>query len=193
DEAGLHLLGVLTAVECRHRLVDAELADDSRLLRDQRLNGAVPQRLDLIRAGVEADDLHLAALTGLLHTGGGTLGGEEVRGEDADQVGVLLQLGADELCYGRWVVVAVLHADVGELAVGLDRVLESLGARVGRRDARIYTHDHDLAASGCNCLMASNAALPPPSLSLAIADTAYDGSFVVVSTSTTLIPAAAAC
>ena len=35
-----------------------------------------------------------------------------------------------------------------------------------------------LPPSGCNCLMASKAALPPPSLSLAIADTAYDGSFV---------------
>jgi hypothetical protein len=30
---------------------------------------------------------------------------------------------------GRRIVVAVLHADVGELAVGLDRVLEALRAR----------------------------------------------------------------
>ena len=50
-----------------------------------------------------------------------------------------------------------------------------------------------LPPSGCSCLMASNAAAPPPSLSLEIADDANDGSVVVVSTRTTLMPAAAAC
>ncbi len=91
-------------------------------------------------------------LPACLHAGGGALGGEQVGGEDADQVGVLLQLGADELGRGRRVVVAVLHADVGELAVGLDGVLEALGAGVGRRDAGIDTHDHDLAALGVQLL-----------------------------------------
>jgi hypothetical protein len=50
-----------------------------------------------------------------------------------------------------------------------------------------------LPPSGRSFLIASKAARPPPSLSLAIWDTAYDGSSVVVSTRTTLIPAAAAC
>src|SRR5919199_4892040 len=45
---------------------------------------------------------------------------------------------------------------------------------------------------GLRVLIASNAALPPASLSEAIAEAAYDGSLVVVSTRMILIPAAAA-
>ena len=45
---------------------------------------------------------------------------------------------------------------------------------------------------GLSCLIASKAALPPPSLSEAIAEAAIDGSLTVVSTRTILIPAAAA-
>jgi len=78
-------------------LVDAEFADETGLLGNQRLDGALLQRLDLIRACVEADDLHLAALASLLDAGGRAFGGEQVGSEDPDEVGVLLQLGADEL------------------------------------------------------------------------------------------------
>ena len=46
--------------------------------------------------------------------------------------------------------------------------------------------------SGFCSWIASKAAAPPPSLSEATWDTANDGSWVVVSTSTTLMPAAAA-
>jgi hypothetical protein len=45
---------------------------------------------------------------------------------------------------------------------------------------------------GLSCLMASNAALPPPSLSEAMAEVAYEGSSVVVSTRMTLTPDCAA-
>ena len=144
--------------------------------------------------GVEPDDLHLVALAGLLHTGGGALGGEQVRGEDADEVGVLLQRGADQLCCGRRVVVGVLHADVGELAVGLDGVLEALDARVGRRDAGVDGHHQDLAALGVQLLdrvEGRRAAALVVAGDLRTPRTT--GRSVVVSTSTTLIPAAAAC
>ena len=49
-----------------------------------------------------------------------------------------------------------------------------------------------LPPSGFSCLIASKAALPPPSLSEAMPDSAIDGSLSVVSTSTILMPLAAA-
>ena len=109
-------LGVFcAAVECGHRLVDAELADGAGILGDQRLHGALPQRLDLVGACVESDDLDLPALARLLDAGGRALGREQVDREDADQIGVALQLRADQLRGGGGVVVAVLDADVVEL------------------------------------------------------------------------------
>ena len=53
------------------------------LLGDQGLDDAVLEVLDLLRAGVEADDLDLAELAGLRRAGGGALGAEQVGGEDA--------------------------------------------------------------------------------------------------------------
>ena len=61
------------------------------LLRDERLDRAVLQRLDLIRTRVERDDLDLALLAGLLDAGGGALsnGGETLKLEDADNGTIL--------------------------------------------------------------------------------------------------------
>ena len=50
-----------------------------------------------------------------------------------------------------------------------------------------------LPPPGLAALMASKAAAPPPTLSELICETANDGSFTVVSTRTTLMPALAAC
>src|SRR6185436_15258388 len=59
-EAGLDLRLDLAAVERGNGLVDAVLADVAGLLGDQRLHGALLQGLDLVGAGVEADDLDSA-------------------------------------------------------------------------------------------------------------------------------------
>ena len=56
-------LGVtVPAVERGDGHVDAVLADELGLLGDQRLDGALLERLHLVGPGVEADDLHLVAL-----------------------------------------------------------------------------------------------------------------------------------
>src|SRR3954470_6611424 len=74
-------------------LLDALLADLGRLLGDEGLDRALLEVLDLLRAGVEADDLDLAELAGLTQAGSGALGPEQVRGEDAGEIGVLGQRG----------------------------------------------------------------------------------------------------
>ena len=89
-----------------------------------------------------------AVLFACLHPGRGALGGEQVRREDADDVGVLLQGRGHELGRRGGVVMAVLHAEVVELRVGLDRVLEALDAGVDGRDAGVGRDDEDLATLG---------------------------------------------
>src|SRR4029453_7022748 len=145
-EAGLDFGGDLAAVEGGDGHVDAVLADGGGLLGDQGLHGAFAQGFDLVRAGVEPDDLHGGGFTGLAHAGGGALGGEQVRGEHADDVGVFLQRGADQVRRGGRVVLGVLHRQVGELGVGLGGLFEALGALVGGGDARVHRHHHDLPA-----------------------------------------------
>ena len=127
-------------------LVDAVDTDLVRVLGDERLDGAVLQLVDLVRAGVEADDLDLVLLVGLPDTGGGAGGREGVGGEDADDVGVLGQRRRDQPGRRGGVVVAVLHAEVVELGVRLGGRLEALDAGVDGRDAGVGRHDQDLAA-----------------------------------------------
>jgi len=96
--------------------------------------------------GVESDDGDGVRLAGLLHTGRGALSGEQVRSEDAHDVGVLLERSRDDLRSGRRLVVAVLHTEVGELVVSRDGLLEALGASVGGGDAGVDRDHEDLAA-----------------------------------------------
>ena len=110
-EPGLDLRGHGAAVECGDSLVQAVGADGSGLLGDQGLYGAVLECLDLVGAGVEADDGDLVTLAGLLHAGCGAFGGEQVGGEDADDVRVLLQGRGDQLRGRGGVIVRVLHSD----------------------------------------------------------------------------------
>src|SRR5829696_4394647 len=74
---GADLLRGRLALERVERLLDALRADVGRLLGDQRLHGAVLEVLDLLRAGVEADDLDVLR-TRLADAGRGALGGEQV-------------------------------------------------------------------------------------------------------------------
>ena len=97
--------------------------------------------LDLLGAGVEADDLHLAQLARLADAGRGALGGEQVGGEDALEVGVLGQRGLGDRGGLRRVVVVELLADVGQAGL-LGALLEALGAQVGGRDAGLDV-DHE--------------------------------------------------
>src|SRR6266851_10411768 len=90
-ELGADLRGGRLAGQRRERLVPRVGPDRVRGLGDERLHRALLQRGDLIGLGVESDDLDLAGLSGLAHTGGGALGGEQVGREDADDVRVLLQ------------------------------------------------------------------------------------------------------
>src|ERR1700730_3039002 len=124
-ELGADLRGGRLAGQGRERLVHRVGPDYVRRLGDERLNGALLQRGDLIGLGVESDDLDLAGLTGLAHTGGGALGREQVGREDADDVRVLLQRRQRDLRgHGRAVLVE-LRAHVGELGVGLGRGREA--------------------------------------------------------------------
>ncbi len=102
------------------------VADVARLLRDERLNGAVLQRLDLVGAGVEADDLDLRPScrpagcrwpsprprTGWWRRSRRCRGPSAARRSPASGSGR--------------VVVRVLHAQVVVLRVGLAAVLEAL-------------------------------------------------------------------
>ena len=150
--AGLDLRRDGAAVERGDGHVDPVLADRPRLLGDECLDRAGVEVLDLVGPGVEADDLHRVRLAGLLDAVGAALGGEEVGGEDADEVRVLLQRGAHQVRRGGRVVVGVLDADVLELRVGLHGVLEPLRPRVGGGDAGVDRHHHDLAAVRVECL-----------------------------------------
>src|SRR3954468_21613173 len=64
--AGLDLRRDGAAVERGDGHVDPVLADRPRLLRDECLDGARVEVLDLVGPGVEADDLHRVRLAGLL-------------------------------------------------------------------------------------------------------------------------------
>ena len=76
-----------------------------RLLRDQSLNRSFFEGLDLVRAGVEANDLNLRLLAGLAYTCGRAFRGEQVGGEYTNDVGILLQRRAHDLCRcGRIIV-----------------------------------------------------------------------------------------
>src|SRR3954452_23477377 len=87
-EAGADLLLGRLAGQRGVGLVDALGADVGGLLRDERLHRARLQVGHLLRARVEAYDLHLVLLAGLLDAGRGALGGEQVRREDALEVGI---------------------------------------------------------------------------------------------------------
>ena len=141
--------------------------------------------------GVERDDLHGVLLAGLAQAAGGALGREQVRREDALEVGVLGQLRLDDRRGLVGLVLAVVDADVVEPEL-LGLFLEALGAQVGGRDARL---DVD-RRTPCPCRRSASAsalaaARPPPSLSEAICETAKSAWSSVVSTSTTLMPASA--
>src|SRR5215207_2186943 len=101
------------AVQRGHGLLDALGADVGRLLRDERLDEAVLQVLDLLGAGVEADDLHRVLLARFAQAGGRALGAEQVGGEDALQVRVLGQRGLDDR--GRLVRLVVVVLDAHEV------------------------------------------------------------------------------
>src|SRR5581483_8450660 len=90
-ELGADLRGGRLAGQGRVGLVHRVGPDRVRGLGDERLHGALLERGDLVRLGVEADDLDLARLAGLTDAGGGALGREQVGREDADDAGVLLQ------------------------------------------------------------------------------------------------------
>ena len=96
DSVSIDLVTVLPPIggQC---LLDALLADVVGLLGDQRLHVACLELLDLVGAGVEADDLDLAGLSGLLDAGGDALRGEQVRREDTGEVGVLAS-AAEMIC-----------------------------------------------------------------------------------------------
>ena len=89
-EAGLHLGRRSTAFQGGHRSVYAVLPNQCRLLRYQSLNRSVFESLNLVWASVEANDLDLLLLASLAYTGGGAFCGEQVGGEDTDEVRVLL-------------------------------------------------------------------------------------------------------
>src|SRR3954470_1723941 len=123
-------------------LLDALGADVGRLLGDQPLHGAVLEVLDLLRTGVEADDLGLGAR--LARTRRRALGGEQVGPEDALEVGVLLERGLHLGGGDLRLVVGVLAPDVVQPG-RLGAVDEALLARVRRRDARLDVDDEHLA------------------------------------------------
>src|SRR4051812_1924227 len=142
-EAGADVRLRRLAGKGRVGLLDALRPDVGRLLGDQRLDGSRLQVGDLLRARVEADDLHLVPLARLLDAGGGALGGEQVRGEDALEVRVLGEHGLRDRRRLRGVVVVELLAEVRQPR-GLRTLLEALRAGVGRRDARLDVVDEDL-------------------------------------------------
>src|SRR3954454_8465831 len=142
-EAGADVRLRRLAGQGRVGLLDALRPDVGRLLGDQRLAGSRLQVGDLLRARVEADDLHLVPLARLLDAGGGALGGEQVRGEDALEVRVLGEHGLRDRRRLRGVVVVELLAEVRQPR-GLRTLLEALRAGVGRRDARLDVVDEDL-------------------------------------------------
>src|SRR5437868_2500761 len=113
-EAGLNSLCDLLALERCQPLVHPVDADLVRVLRDQALNCAGFQLRNLIRTGIEADHLDLILLVRLADTGTGPGRGEQVRGEHADDVGVLSESGGDQPGRNSGIVVAVLDAKVGE-------------------------------------------------------------------------------
>src|SRR3954447_16593930 len=143
-EAGADLLLGRLAGQRRVGLLDPLRADVGGLLGDERLHRPGLQVGDLLRARVEADDLHLVQLARLLDAGGGALGGEQVRGEDALEVRVLGEHGLRDRRRLRRVVVVELLAEVRQPR-GLRALLEALRAGVGRRDARLDVVDEDLA------------------------------------------------
>ena len=183
---------VVLVLERRDGLLDALGADVGRLLRDERLEQPVLEVLDLLGAGVEADDLHAVLLAGLAQAGGRALGAEQVGREDALEVRVLGQLRLDDRRGLVRLVLAVLDADVVEPEL-LGLLLEALGAQVGGRDARLGVDDEHRALAADRLGERLGRGLPPPTLSEAICETAKSAWSSVVSTRTTLIPARPTC
>ena len=105
----------MAPVQGGHGSVYAVLPDHCRLLRHQRLNRSLFEGLNLVRAGVEADDLDLLLLPGLAYAGGGAFCGEQVGGEDSNDVGVLLERRAHQVGRGGRIILGVLDAEVLEL------------------------------------------------------------------------------
>src|SRR6476661_2754023 len=84
------LLG-LQVVDRHH---DALVADVVRVLADQEVDDTLAEVLDLLRTGIEADNLDLTRLVSLLDRGRGALGAEQVRAEDTGQIRVACSLAA---------------------------------------------------------------------------------------------------
>src|SRR5215203_3926761 len=89
-EAGLHLWRNLTPFQGGHSSVYAVLPNHSRLLRHQGLNSSLFESLNLVWAGVKANDLDLLLLASLANTGGGAFCGEQIGREHANDVWILL-------------------------------------------------------------------------------------------------------
>src|SRR5215207_2895582 len=143
---GADLRRRLLAVERLDGLLDALGADVGRLLRDQRLDVALLELLDLRRPGVEADDLHVALLAGLAYAVGRALGGEQVGCEDALDVRVLGELGLDDRGRALRLVLGEVLPEVVQAGL-LGTLLEPLRARVGGRDAGLDVDDEHLAGA----------------------------------------------
>src|SRR5688500_11636603 len=145
--AGRDLLLHRLSLESVYGLLDALASDVGRLLGDERLHEALLELLDLGGSGVEANHLDLAQLPGLAQPVGRALGREQVGREDSLQVRVLRQLGLDLRRGLVRPVVVELRAEIFDPRLPLDRLLETLLALVGGRDARLHVLDHDLPAT----------------------------------------------
>src|SRR5215207_9950750 len=143
---GADLRRRLLAVERLDGLLDALGADVGRLLRDQRLDVALLELLDLRRPGVEADDLHVALLAGLAYAVGRALGGEQVGCEDALDVRVLGELGLDDRGRALRLVLGEVLPEVVQAGL-LGALLEALRTGVGGQ-RRSVAHHAPSPASG---------------------------------------------
>ena len=150
--------------------------------------------LDLLRAGVEADDLDLLGLAGLATPVAAPSAENRLVAKMPLRSGFLASIGLDDRRRLGRVVVVVLQAEVRRGRRAFAPVLEALAraASVVEMPGLTLT-TKTLPVPPISLASVLAAASPPPSLSEAICETAMSGWSSVVSTSTTFEPPSASC
>src|SRR5437764_2447686 len=148
DDAGVDALLALPMIENGHGRPDAFAPHAERLLRDERVDRAVANRLHEIRRRVEADDGDFPFESPVHHRARGGHCGRLVRAEQAAQIGKACQKILRHSQAARPIGFRELIADDGDARKFLaNRVLKAAFALEARSGPRGDAQDRDRAAS----------------------------------------------